>query len=109
MTPESLGPFVPRPAPIQACHPKFIDGWLTSFHPILIVPSPVCICGGLSTSVPLSPPHPPLPLLSHLLTVSHLPAEVTCPTKMTETLPSDQIHLELYLGLGFHPVMFSQA
>src|SRR5882724_6899104 len=77
MIPKPLGPFVLRLVLIWACHPKPIDGWLTSFHPSLVIPTPVCICGGSSTSVPPSPLHPPLPLPSHLLTVSHLLAEVT--------------------------------
>ena len=77
MTSEPLGPFVQRPAPIWSCHPEPIDGWLTFFHPSLVIPTPLCLCGGLSTSVPPSPLHPPLPLPLHLPTVSHLQTEVT--------------------------------
>jgi len=43
MTPEPLGPFVRRPAPIRACHPKPIDGWLTSLWPQPCHPCP-CVC-----------------------------------------------------------------
>ena len=43
MTPKPLGPFVPRPAPIRACHPKPIDGWLTSLWPQPHFPCP-CVC-----------------------------------------------------------------
>jgi len=91
MTPEPLGPFVLRLAPIMECHSKPIDGWLTSFHPNLIIPTPVYVCGGSFTSVPPSPLHMPLPLPLHLQTVSHLPAEMMSPIKMSETLPPDWI------------------
>ena len=43
MTPEPLGPFVPKPAPIQACHPKPIDGCLTSLRSQPHHPCP-CVC-----------------------------------------------------------------
>src|SRR5882724_9830131 len=43
MTPEPLGPFVPRPVPIQACHPEHIDGWLTSLQSQPCCPCP-CMC-----------------------------------------------------------------
>src|SRR5882724_5183351 len=43
MTPEPLGPFMPRPAPIRACHPKPIDGWLTSLQSQPRRPCP-CVC-----------------------------------------------------------------
>src|SRR5882724_8073686 len=43
MTPEPLGPFVPRPAPIRACHPKPIDEWLTSLQSQPCCPCP-CMC-----------------------------------------------------------------
>src|SRR5882724_13549328 len=43
MTPEPLEPFVPRPAPIRACHPELIDGWLTSLWPQPHCPRP-CVC-----------------------------------------------------------------
>src|SRR5882724_6157994 len=62
MTPESLGHFWKSMETIQVCHPKPIEGWSTSFCPCLIIPAPVCVCEGLSTSVSLSPWHPPLPL-----------------------------------------------
>src|SRR5882724_4178692 len=42
-TPKPLGPFVPRPVPIRACHPKPIDGWLTSLWPQPHFPHP-CMC-----------------------------------------------------------------
>src|SRR5882724_7131605 len=42
-TPEPLGPFMPRPAPIQACHPEPIDGWLTSLWSQPCHPCP-CVC-----------------------------------------------------------------
>jgi len=96
MTPEPLGPFVPRLAHIQACHPEPIDGWLTSFHLSRVIPTPVCVSGGLSTSVLPSPLRPPLPLLSHLPTVSHLLTKVRWLTKMTETfrmIGSDQSYI----------------
>src|SRR5882724_12296641 len=79
-TPEPLGPFMLRPAPIWACHPEPIDGWLTCFSPSLIIPTPVCVCGGSSTTVPPSPLHPPPPLLSHLLTNQDAP----CPIFMSD-------------------------
>jgi len=43
MTPEPLGPFVPRPAPIRACHPECIDGCRTSLWSQPCLPSP-CVC-----------------------------------------------------------------
>src|SRR5882724_5919924 len=43
MTPEPLGPFVPRPAPIMACHPEPIDRWLTSLWLQPHRPRP-CVC-----------------------------------------------------------------
>src|SRR5882724_8727739 len=43
MTPEPLGPFMPRPAPIRACHPEPIDKWLTSLQSQPRFPCP-CIC-----------------------------------------------------------------
>jgi len=76
MTPEALGPFVLRPVPIWACHPNTIGGWLTSFHPSLVVLTLVCVhVEDHPLVVPLIPLHPPLPLLSHLQTVPHLQAE----------------------------------
>src|SRR5882724_11080079 len=42
-TPEPLGPFMLRPAPIRACYPKPIDGWLTSLWSQPHCPCP-CVC-----------------------------------------------------------------
>src|SRR5882724_6954278 len=78
MTPKPLGPFVLILVPIWVCHPEPIDGWLTSFHPNLIFPTPVCVCGGSSTTVLPSPLHPP-PHCHH----------ISRPTEMPETLLSE--------------------
>src|SRR5882724_1513679 len=109
MTPEPLGPFMPRPVPICACHPEPIDGWLTSFHPSLVVPTlhvyvedrpplswkvpcvhlHLCHCISQLTEMPET-----------LLSKGHMTCQSPCPIIMSDpdtSLPQS----ELLLGLGF--------
>src|SRR5882724_2121239 len=72
-TPEPLGTFVPRPAPIKACHPEPIDGWLTSLWPQPRHPHP-CVC--MWRIVPHCPTQSPASTVTSAITS---PNQLRCP------------------------------